>query len=264
MSLSVLMSVYYGETPEYLEACLQSLADQTLKADEVVLVEDGPISIELKHVIDSYRDSLNIVSVLLPKNLGLAEALNAGLLVCKHDLVARMDSDDIALPTRFSRQVKFMNLHGGISACSSLVEEFGCSMGSLVCKLPLSHDEIVKFAKKRNPLRHPSTMFRKSVVIGVGSYPKFRNCQDYALWSLLIKYGYELGNIPEILVRMRVDQAISKRRSVKYLFYELKLLKFQYNIGFINLREFFVNLGIRVVIRASPLKIRLWLYRVAR
>ena len=262
MSFSVLMSVYCGETPEYLEACLQSLADQKLKADEVVLVEDGLITSKLKDVIDSYRDSLNIVSVLLPKNLGLAEALNAGLLVCKHDLVARMDSDDIALPLRFRKQVDFMKSHQNITACGSYVEEFGDGLESSIRMLPVVNSKIVKFARRRSPLRHSATIFRRSVILEIGSYPNFRNCQDYALWTLLINNGYKLSNIPEVLLRMRMNKAIADRRGIKYFFYEAKVLKFQRDLGFLDRKDFIVNLTLRFFLRASPLILRGWLYRV--
>jgi glycosyltransferase involved in cell wall biosynthesis len=105
------MSIYFKEKPEYLEACLRSLDEQELKANEVVLVEDGPISFDLKVVIDRFRKSLNIVSVPLRENVGLASALNEGLKHCSYELVARMDTDDVSLPNRFRLQVNFMKLN---------------------------------------------------------------------------------------------------------------------------------------------------------
>ena len=187
MNFNVLISVYFKEKPKYLEICLQSIMVQTLKPDEVVLVEDGPISAELKAVVEQFRDALNIVSVPLAENVGLACALNEGLKHCKHELVARMDSDDIALPARFEKQVVFMQSNPDIAASSGVIEEFD-EAGLVTTKrvLPLVHSEIVAFAKKRSPLSHPAVIFRKSAVLDVGGYPLFRNAQDYALWSLLI------------------------------------------------------------------------------
>lgn len=124
MYVSVLVSVYFKEKPEYLAACLLSLVNQTLKADEVILVEDGPISSALIAEIEKYRDVLNIVSVPLSENVGLARALNDGLKYCSHDLVARMDTDDIALPDRFEKQVAFMQSSPDIAASSGFIEEF--------------------------------------------------------------------------------------------------------------------------------------------
>jgi glycosyltransferase involved in cell wall biosynthesis len=265
MALSVLMSVYAKETPENLAECLQSLCEQTLTADEVVLVEDGPISDELKAVIEQFRDTLNIVSVPLAENVGLACALNEGLKYCKHDLVARMDSDDIALPDRFQKQVAFMQHNPDIAASSGVIEEFN-EAGQVISKrvLPLVHSEIVAFAKKRSPLSHPAVIFRKSVVLDVGGYPLFRNAQDYALWSLLIVKGYKLANLSDTLVRMRTGSEMMGRRGLSFLKRELQLLSYQRNIGLLSFREFAFNAIGRTVLRLSPAFIKTWLYKVAR
>lgn len=265
MSLSVLMSVYFEEKLEYLEVCLQSLVEQPLKADEVVLVEDGVISSELKEVIERFRESLNIVSVPLRENVGLACALNEGLMHCSHDLVARMDTDDIVMPGRFEKQVAFMQANPDVAASSGFIEEFNDAGEVLLQRaLPLEHDALVKFAKKRSPLSHPAVVFRKQAVLSVGGYPEFRNAQDYALWSLLIVKGYQLANLPDVLVRMRAGSEMMGRRGFEFLKREITLLKFQRSIGFLTLDEFVFNLLTRTVLRLSPLFIKRWLYKVAR
>lgn len=259
------MSVYDKERPEYLSSCLQSLAQQTLKAREVILVEDGPISSELTKVIEEFRDNLNIVSVYLPVNSGLAVALNEGLKRCRFDLVARMDSDDVALPDRFEKQAAFMLSHPDISASSGFIEEFTVAGQAISQRiLPLEHDDLVRFAKRRSPLSHPAVMFQRDGVLSVGGYPLFRNAQDYALWSLLIVKGKKLANIPEVLVRMRAGSDLMDRRGFKYFMGEIALLKFQYEIEFLTWREFFVNFVLRAVVRLSPTFIKLWLYKASR
>jgi len=265
MALSVLVSVYSKETPENLSECLQSLCEQTLKADEVVLVEDGPISAALKNVIEQFRAVLNIVSVSLAENVGLACALNEGLKHCKHELVARMDTDDIALPERFEKQVAFMQSKPDIAASSGVIEEFN-EAGVVTSKrvLPLEHSEIVAFAKKRSPLSHPAAIFRKSAVLDVGGYPMFRKSQDYALWSLLIVKGYKLANLPDILVRMRTGSEMLGRRGFYHLKNELKILSYQRDIGFLSYSEFVFNAIGRTVLRLSPNFIKILLYKVAR
>ena len=265
MSLSVLISVYFQEKPEYLDACLQSLLIQSLPAGEIVLVEDGEISSDLHSVIDKYRNSLNIISVPLAKNVGLACALNEGLKHCAHDLVARMDTDDIALPDRFEKQEAFMRANPDIAASSGFIEEFS-DAGEFLSQriLPLAHHDLVKFAKRRSPLSHPAVIFRKQAVLAVGGYPEFRNAQDYALWSLLIVKGYKLANLPNVLVNMRAGSELMGRRGYEFLKREIKLLKFQRSISFLSLGEFTFNLLARSVVRLSPLFIKRWLYKVAR
>lgn len=265
MSLSVLMSVYSEEKLDYLESCLQSLVEQTLMANEVVLVEDGPISSDLLDVIERYRKVLNIISVSLEKNVGLGCALNAGLKTCTFDLVARMDTDDLAVPNRFEKQVIFMQVHPEISASSGCIDELDDD-GEFLSKrsLPLTHCLLLKFAKKRNPLSHPAVIFRKQVVLSVGGYPEFRNAQDYALWTLLIVKGFHLANLPDVLVKMRTGSRMMERRGLNYLKGEVKLLQFQRSIGFLSFNQFIFNFFVRSVVRLSPMFVKHWLYHVVR
>ncbi|EOB3983346.1 glycosyltransferase, partial [Escherichia coli] len=105
--ISVLMSVYYKEKPAYLDEALNSLAIQTYKADEIVLVIDGQIPIQLKNVIDKWLLLLPIKTIPLEKNVGLGNALNIGLNYVTNKLVARMDTDDICVPERFEKQISY-------------------------------------------------------------------------------------------------------------------------------------------------------------
>lgn len=265
MSFSVLMSVYLEEKPNNLKFCLQSLADQNLKADEIILVEDGPISSDLRDIIEEFRIKLNIFSISLDNNVGLGCALNEGIKKCSFELIARMDSDDIAMPERFQKQVDFMQCNPDIAASSSFIEEFN-EFAEIQSKrvLPLTHDELVLFAKKRSPLSHPAVIFRKRAILDVGGYPQFRNAQDYALWSLLIVKGYRLANLPDVLVKMRTGPEMMIRRGPEFLKHEILLLKFQRSIGFLSLYEFIYNLFSRSVLRLSPLFIKRLLYKIAR
>ena len=264
MSLSVLMSVYSKEKSEYLASCLQSLAEQTLKADEVVLVEDGPISSDLKAIIERFRESLNIVSVPLDCNVGLASALNEGLKHCSHDLVARMDTDDIALPDRFEKQVAFMLANPDIAASSGLIEEFN-DAGEVLSQraLPLEHDALVKFAKKRSPLSHPAVIFRKQAVLSVGGYPELYP-EDYLLWVQLIQSGYKIANMPDVLVRMRTGDDFITRRGWRFLRGELRIYHYMYKTGFITLLAFINIVLMKSILRLSPGFIKIFLYKVAR
>ena len=109
MKFSVILSLYFKEQPSYLIQSLDSIFSQTLLPDEIVLVKDGPLTPELDNIVSEYEKRYNIIKVIpLEKNLGLGKALNEGLKHCSHDLVARMDTDDIAYPNRFEKQVKFM------------------------------------------------------------------------------------------------------------------------------------------------------------
>ncbi|HCC66481.1 MAG TPA: amylovoran biosynthesis protein AmsE, partial [Moraxella sp.] len=98
MKFSVLMSLYDKENPEFLSECLASLVNQTRQADEVVLVFDGAINLALQKVVQDFKPQLPLTIIPLTKNVGLGQALNAGLNACQHDWVMRMDTDDICVP----------------------------------------------------------------------------------------------------------------------------------------------------------------------
>ena len=144
---SVLISVYFKETPKFLEKALDSIFNQTLKPDEVVLVKDGILTKELEEVISVEKDKFNknnigFVCVQLEKNMGLGIALQKGLEKCKYDYVARMDADDIATDTRFEYQMKYMNEHKDISVLGGYIDEFSVEGevigGNIRCFLKLA------------------------------------------------------------------------------------------------------------------------------
>ena len=107
MTISVLMSVYRSEQPEYLDEALASVwTAQTLKPQQIILVEDGTLTDGLYAVIDKWSGELGDKLLILKnkQNLGLTKSLNLGLRHVTSDLVARMDSDDVSLPHRFEMQ----------------------------------------------------------------------------------------------------------------------------------------------------------------
>lgn len=265
MNLSVLMSVYAKECPKHFYMALQSIAAQTLRPAEVILVEDGPISDELRSVIEQFKDELKIRSIKIEENRGLALALNEGLKYCNYELVARMDSDDISLPNRFEKQVAFMKSHPEIDVSSAWVEEVN-EAGQVfsIRKLPTEHEAIKKFALMRSPINHSAAIFKKEAVLSVGGYPTFRKSQDYALWSLMLQKGFIFGNIDDVLLKMRVDNGLMQRRGLRYLMQELRVLSFQRQIGFISWPFFLRNVIIRCSVRLAPTFIKKVIYRHAR
>ncbi|WP_260990047.1 glycosyltransferase [Pseudomonas sp. MPDS] len=263
---SVLMSIHASEQSNYLEACLESLLSQSLQASEIVLVEDGPLPEKLSESIEKFRNVLPLISVKLDENVGLACALNEGLRYCRHEIVARMDTDDVCVPERFEKQVAFMLSHPEIDVLGAMVEEFDSLMlHSLgIRRLPLAHTELSRFARMRSPISHPTVMFKKQAVLDVGGYPPFRKAQDYALWSLMLTKKYHMQNMDEVLLKMRAGNNMMTRRGREYLKHELAILKFQRSIGFISFLEYVLNYVIRSVVRCSPMSIKKMFYRFAR
>lgn len=266
---SVLLSVYHKENPSFLEQALTSIWDeQTLKPAQIVLVQDGPLTAELNAVINEWKNKLGAVLTIVPleQNVGLAAALNEGLQYCQHELVARMDTDDIAMPTRFVKQIAFMQQNPDIAASSAQIEEWDTELTQKLDQrnLPTEPAAVARFAKRRSPLSHPVSIFRKSAVLGVGGYPLLRKAQDCALWALLLVKGYKLANLPDMLLKMRTGDELLNRRGWSYFKQELQLLKFQKNIGFLSTFDYLVNATLRAALRLPPNFIKNIVYRAAR
>ena len=236
---SVLMSVYHKEKPEYLKQAIESIQTQTLSTNDFVLVCDGPLNEQPDGVIATNQqemgESLNVVR--LAKNGGLGNALNEGIKHCKNELVARMDSDDIAYQDRCEKQMAVFNAHPEVSICSGIVEEFTTDPNTVDAKRvpPETNAEIVEFAKKRNPFNHPCVMYKKSAVEAVGSYQDFYLLEDYYLWLRMLMAGYQGYNIQEPLLHMRAGSDMYLRRGGwKYAKTQARLFKFMKKQGFIG------------------------------
>lgn len=263
---SVLMSVYRKENPQYLKQAIESIQMQTLQTDDFVLICDGPLNTELNSVIDDKKremgDVLNVVR--LKKNVGLGNALNEGIKYCKNEMIARMDSDDISYPDRCEKQVVIFNTHPEVSICSGIVEEFTNDPNIVDTQriLPETNDEIVKFAKKRNPFNHPCVMYKKSAVEDVGSYQDFYLLEDYYLWLRMLMSGYQGYNIQEPLLHMRAGSDMFRRRAGwKYAKSQSKLFKFMKDNGFIGNSQYIKSCVVRSGSSIAPNWIRKFMFR---
>ncbi len=192
MKFSVLMSLYDKENPEFLSECLASLVNQTRQADEIVLVFDGAINLALQKVVQEFKPQLPLTIIALTKNVGLGQALNAGLNACQHDWVMRMDTDDICVANRFEQQINFIQSHPEIDVLGGQIIEFEkqLSQGKKSRTVPTSHEAIFTSAKSRNPINHMTVAFKKSAVQAVGSYRHAPLFEDYDLWVRLLVAGY--------------------------------------------------------------------------
>ncbi|MBN2057315.1 MAG: glycosyltransferase [Candidatus Saganbacteria bacterium] len=265
-SISVLMSVYKNDRAEHLDRALGSLVEQTLRPAEIVLVEDGPLTPELEAVIRRRSAEIAIRPLVLAKNVGLGRALAAGLLQCRHELVARMDSDDISAPERLAKQAAYLLAHPEIAVVGTWISEFDGAETDIYAyrKLPTEPDELRRFAKTRMPVNHVSVLFRKSAILASGSYSTMRGLEDYPLWGRMLVKGYKFANIPEVLVNVRAGrEMIDRRGGLKYLVNELAMLREFRRIGLINPMEFMVNLVVRIGLRLVPNRLRRFIYMKA-
>jgi glycosyltransferase involved in cell wall biosynthesis len=264
MKLSVLMSVYHKESPEFLWGALNSLVVQTVRADEVVIVKDGPLGDALDAIIASYCGTLPIVTLQLKKKVGLGMALRVGLGQCRGELVARMDSDDICLRHRFEKQLAFLDRNPDVDVVGGVIAEFHRDCGKIesVRRLPCTTEQLNKVARTRNPLNHVTVMLRKASVLGAGNYRSFAGFEDYDLWARMLMRGSRFQNLDDVLVYVRCGNGMQKRRGgVRYLKEEIRLHRHFLKIGFLSRQQFLFNLIARTPIRIAPAPLRAIFYR---
>ena len=257
---SVLMSIYYKENPAWFRIALDSIINQTLQPNEIVLVEDGKLTDELYQVIDEYKSKYpNLFNIVqLEKNSGLGEALRIGVLNCSNELIARMDTDDISEPKRFEKQIKYMSEHPNIDVMGGWFSEFADNPENItgIRKLPLKNDEIYKYGQFRCPMDHVTVIFKKQSVINAGNYIQIGKIEDYYIWARMLKQGYKFANIPECLVNVRAGIGMLNRRSRLNYFLEseLPLQKELLKIGYINFFQFLRNIILKFLLRIIPMK----------
>lgn len=214
---SVLMSVYFKEKAEFFDLSLGSiLVNQTLLPDEFILVCDGELTPELEAVIDKYiAIAPDVLKVHRKENGGLGKALNFGLQKCSHSLVARADSDDVCASDRFEKQVKFMEEHPEYAVTSGAIAEFAENPAETlrVKTNPTTPEGAYEKCKVANPLNHMAVMFRKEVILELGSYQNVPLLEDYDLWTRTLLAGYKICNLPDVLVNARVGNGMVGRRS---------------------------------------------------
>lgn len=231
-TISVLMSVYKSEKGPLLERALQSVwDDQTRKPDQIVLVVDGPVPEELELIVDSLQLTVNasgtatMTVVKLPVNGGLTKALNVGLQHVTSDLVARMDSDDIAAPNRLELQERFLEEHPEIDIVGGSMQEFDDEHECLnVRHYPQTHEEACKYIVKACPLAHPAVMMRKRMFDeGLKYDERYRMSQDIKLWYDAILAGYKMANLPDVCLYFRQQGDVFRRRSRVKAWNEFKI-----------------------------------------
>ncbi|HDR7621601.1 TPA: glycosyltransferase [Bacillus mycoides] len=263
---SVLMSLYSKEKPEYLKQSIESMLHQTLLPDEIVIVKDGPLTDELEEVLREYQDKYTGLFHLVTseKNIGLGLALNLGLQECKNEFVARMDTDDISLPTRCEKQLKLFENNQELSIVGTMVDEFINSPKEIISSrvVPTSHREIYEYAKRRSAFNHPTVLYRKSKVLECGGYRDLKRNQDVDLFGRMLFHGCQAANLNESLLLFRSNENLLKRRrnwmnTKSYITTIYNLWK----IGYSRLSDVVIVAGAQIVIFCSPVKFQNWIYK---
>ena len=263
---SVLMSLYAKERPEYLVAAIDSILAQTVLPDQIVIVKDGPLTEELEDVLATYKNELPdlIHIVVSEENIGLGKALNLGLEHCRNELVGRMDTDDIAKPHRFERQLAEFVANPELALLGSSVDEFHDTPDKVVSRrvVPCEHKEIYEFAKRRSAFNHPTVMYKKSKVLSVGGYSALRRNQDVDLFGRMLYSGCIAGNIEESLLFFRSNDALAKRRrsweNTKSYINTIKRLR---KMGYSSFVDYAIVAVAQMGMFLMPVRVQHWVYK---
>jgi glycosyltransferase involved in cell wall biosynthesis len=263
--LSLLLPVWSGDRPDFLtDAFRSSVDDQTRRPDQVVIVRDGPVPAALAARIAELAETspVPVDLVELERNVGLGPALDAGIAACKHEIVARMDADDISLPHRFAVQVPM--IESGADIVGSGMLEFGKHPGDVIGKRtpPTDPEDIRTRARFADPFNHPTVVYRRDLVRAVGGYTDFALMEDYLLWAKMIVAGARVANVAEPLVKYRVGAgAYARRGGTKQLRAELALQRKFRAFRFTTRRQFLRNVVVRGGYRLVPEGLRKLAYR---
>ncbi len=199
--VSIIMSVYNDSA--HLKEALTSILQQTYSDFEFLITDDGSTD-ESPKILDEYAAKDQRVKVVHQKNIGLTKTLNKSIAEAKGEYVARMDSDDIALPRRLAEEVKFLDSHPEtalVSCFTKVIDAEGKEIGEH--RPGVTHEEIKKLIFFSGQIAHPAAMFRKQAFLALGGYDEnFKYAQDLDLWFKFIA-KYKVANLPEFLFLWR-------------------------------------------------------------
>lgn len=263
---SVLMSIYIKEKPDYFDQSLKSIEQQTILPNEIVLVEDGPLTSELYEVIKRHqviwKNKLKIIK--RAQNGGLGSALRIGTKYISTDWIARMDTDDISVPNRFETQLKEIVNHPNYAVIGGQIDEFTGTPDNKVGsrQVPQKREDIYNYIKYRNPFNHPTVMINKNKLLAVGGYKSTDRLEDYNLWVQFVKNKQEVVNLDKILVHMRVNDGLYQRRGgIKYLRNYIKMKNKWRKDGVGNFKTVMISDISMIANIFMPVKVRKYIYR---
>lgn len=271
---SVSMCVYGGDNAAHFDAALLSVIKQTLKPTEIVLTVDGPIPESIETVISKYQqtidDSISFKVIRLEKNSGHGEARRVCFNNCSYPLIALMDADDLSVPNRFQKQIQYFTSHPDVSVVGGYISEFITQINPIDISqkagnriVPEADRNIKKLMKKRCPMNQVTVMLSRNAVSEVGGYLNWYCNEDYYLWIRMALAGKKFGNIPEILVNVRVGEEMYQRRGGwKYFKSEAGIQKLMLKKKMIGFPRYVINVGERFILQVLlPNKVRGWIFQ---
>ena len=299
LKFSVIMSIYKSDVPELVRVALDSLLQQTLLPNEIVIVGDGPVPAELEQVVSSFKCQVSKIRTtpnpsfakggnLVPedgkesletrnqkpetivtylpqeKNGGLGEAMRIAAEAAKYDYLARMDSDDICLPDRFEKQMKCFEEDPELSLVGGMITEFDGDPENIIAKriLPLEDAEIKRMMRGRCAVNHVTVIFKKADLMKSGNYQPFWKQEDHYLWARMMEHGCKFRNIPDVVVNVRSGKdQIARRGGLRFYKSVVRVFWYMYRHGLISFGYFLYICTVRGIVQVlMPNRLRTWVY----
>jgi glycosyltransferase involved in cell wall biosynthesis len=293
------MSIYKSDVPELVRVALDSLLQQTLLPNEIVIVGDGPVPAELEQVVSSFKSQVSKIRTtpnpsfakggdLVPedgkesletrnqepetivtylpqeKNGGLGEAMRIAAEAAKYDYLARMDSDDICLPDRFEKQMKCFEEDPELSLVGGMITEFDGEPENIIAKriLPLEDAEIKQMMRGRCAVNHVTVIFKKADLMRSGNYQPFWKQEDHYLWARMMEHGCKFRNIPDVVVNVRSGKdQIARRGGLRFYKSVVRVFWYMYRHGLISFGYFLYICTVRGIVQVlMPNRLRTWVY----
>jgi hypothetical protein len=249
LKLSLIIPVYIKTTKKNFIECFFSVINQKYLPKQILVCVDGPIKSSLKKYIILLKNKKKIDTFYKEQNIGLGKILREAVIKSRYNLIARLDSDDICLNNRFIIQYKFLKKNKDIVMIGGWIDEVNKNKIIFKKVLPKSFREIKEYAIFRNPINHPTVMFRKDKILEVGNYEHQPFFEDYLLWIKLINKNKKIVNLDHSFVKMNIDENFYKRRS-GFIYY-LMFVQFQlkvYALNFINAYQLTINIFLRLIL----------------
>jgi len=256
---------YQKSKVDHLKTCIDSILSQTYVPSVIHLIQDGPVNGDISNLIDKYIQKYpdNFKILILPKK-GLPYALNQSIKKSNTKYYARMDADDIAIQNRLEIQFNYLEENPNIDILGTWAYEFKNDYNKndlYINKTPNVIKLINEYVHYRNPLIHPSVMFRINLFKKIGFYnEKMITDQDLELWGRALKNKINISNIQQPLLFLRTNDRLIRRSQLPAIKRQI-IIRYSYNTWSLKLN--FLKL-ISILLRVLPFRIREWAYNNLR
>ncbi len=242
-TISVLLPIYYKESVDVINKCLNSMISQTVRPNQIVCALDDPSTPDIEDAIDVFEkeSGIKVIKCYCKRGSGLGAILNVGVQHCTCNYIARMDIDDVADLTRFEAERNYLDKHLDIDVVGSNIAEFDDDINNIIAErnVPAEDKDCKKMLKRRDPINHMTAMYRKESVLKAGNYSsEMKSCEDTYLWTAFYAAGLKFANIQQNLVKVHAGQEMYKRRGGKKAYYYVKKsIDYKHQVGLIGAGE---------------------------